>query len=340
MTREHALLAVESALSVRLPRSLLAEGALPAGVDPEALLDADGGLIQGGRMPPDTLPVSLEPSGDGLLLRFDGWGAVLEVLAWSGDGAFHPAECLPEFRSAPARSLSEARTALHSGLAAMCEVLGRNALARDLGVNAEMLAGWLRDTRLVPGPLRAALRRLSGHDDDALFRQDWTAAVTAARRTAPVRPDLAWPGLLLGYAAEGSGDALAAAAGYRAALLAESGTQALREPGQSLEQSARLAAEAWRRCAIGDREPEPTVAAALEGPAAVRAHHLAECDRLLAVGQAAPAYFEARRAGWRRHVPVDMDDVLGRMGEAAHAVGAVAHAALARLHLRAWMARR
>ena len=56
MTRERELLGVESALSVRLPRSLFAEGALPAGVDPEALLDAEAGVIHGGRMPPDTLP--------------------------------------------------------------------------------------------------------------------------------------------------------------------------------------------------------------------------------------------------------------------------------------------
>ncbi|HET6414014.1 MAG TPA: hypothetical protein VFG53_18290 [Anaeromyxobacter sp.] len=340
MARESALLAVESALSVRLPRSLFAHGARAANVDPEALLEADGGTLQGGRMPPDTLPVAIEPSGDGLLLRFDGWGEVIEVLDWSGDGAFHPTELLPEFRSAPARSLAEARAALHSGLGAMCEVLGRNALARDLGVNAEVLAGWLRDTRLVPESLRAALRRLSGRDDDALFRQDWNAAVAAARRVAPVRPDLAWPGLLAGYAAEGRGDGPTAAAGYRAVLLAESGTQAFREPGRTLEESARFAAEAWRRCAVPARDPEPMVAAALEGPAAVRAHHLAECDRLIAAGRAAEAYFEARRAGWRRHLPVDMDDVLGRMGEAAQASGAVAHAALARLHLRAWMATR
>jgi hypothetical protein len=35
-----------------------------------------------------------------------------------------------------------------------------------------------------------------------------------------------------------------------------------------------------------------------------------------------------------------MDDVLGRLGDAAEAAGSLAHAALARLHLRAWAAMR
>lgn len=340
-SREAALLRLEAALSVRLPRALYAAGAgAPAGgVDPAAILDAGSGVVQGGRMPPDTLPLSMEPGGDATLLRFDGWGAPVEVLAWRGDGSFHPAEALPDLRSPAARALADARRALHSGLQTMSEALGRNALAHDLGVTGETFAAWLRDARLVPEPHRIALRRLSGQGD-ALFRQDWAAAAAAARRIAPLRPDLAWPGAVLGYVAEGSGDAGAAVAGYTSALLADAPTLALREPGRSYEEAARLLAEDWRRCAGEGSVPGPALLAALSGAAAVRAHHLAECDRLGAGGRPAHAYEEARRAGWRRHIPVDMDDVLGRMCDAADAAGATAHAALARLHLRAWMAGR
>jgi hypothetical protein len=340
-SRDRALGRVEEALAVRLPRRLYAgDGGLPgAPLDPEALLDPASGVVQGGRMPPDTLPISLLGSGDAVLVRFDGWGAPVEVLAWGGDGSYHPAEASPEFPSAGARALAEARAALRSGLSALAEALGRNALARDLGVSGESFAGWLRDTRLVPEAQRGALRRLSGQDDPALFRQDWPRASAVARRIAALRPDLAWPGVVMGYAAEEKGDGAAAAAGYAAALLGESPTLALRDPGRSHAEAAALAAEAWQRCARSRGPPDPALSAALSGPPAVRAHHLAECDRLRRGGRPAEAYLEARRAGWRRHVPVDMDDVLGRMADAARAAGAVAHVALARLHLRAWMER-
>lgn len=337
---ERSLARVEEALSVSLPRRFFAPGAAGGAVEPEALLDPASGAIQGGRMPPDTLPFTVEASGDALLLRFDGWGAPVEVVAWRGDGSYHPADSPPELPSPAARALAQARAGLWSGLAAMAGALGRNALAHDLGVTGETFAGWLQDARLVPEPHRVALRRLSGQDDAALFRQDWAAAAAVARRIAPVRPDLAWPGVVLGYAAEGRGEGGAAAAGYAAALLGEAPTLALREPGKPHEEAARMVAEAWRRCAGGGPPGDPALAAALAGARAVRAHHLAECDRLRRQGLAAPAYEQARRAGWRRHLPVDMDDVLGRMGDAAAAAGASAHAALARLHLRAWMAGR
>jgi hypothetical protein len=341
-SRERELGRVEEALAVRLPRGLYAgeAGARNGAVDPEALLKPGSGLIQGGRMPPDTLPIAVGGNGDAALLRFDGWGAPVEVVAWHGDGSYHPAEATSELPSPAARALCEARAALRTGLLAMSETLGRNALAHDLGVSGETFAGWLLDARLVPEPHRVALRRLSGQDEAALFRQDWQAAAAVARRIGALRPDLAWPGVVLGYAAEGRGERDAAAAAYAAALLAEAPTLALREAGRSHEEAARLAADAWRRCAGGGPDPGPALSAALAGARAVRAHHLAECDRLRRQGRAAQAYDEARRAGWRRHVPVDMDDVLGRMGDTAGAAGAMAHAALARLHLRAWMAAR
>ncbi len=339
---ERSLARVEEALSVRLPRWLFAHCADGAGraVDPDALLDPGSGVVQGGRMPPDSLPVAVEASGDALLVRFDGWGAPVEAVTWRGDGSYQPAQAPPELPSPAARALAEVRAALRSGLADMAEALGRNALAHDLGVSGETFAGWLRDARLVPEPHRVALRRLSGEHDAALFGQDWPAAAAAAGRIAPVRPDLAWPGVVLGYAAEGRRDAAAAVAGYAAALSGEAPTLALRDPGTSHEEAARRVAEDWRRCAGGWPPGDAALAAALTGAGAVRAHHLAECDRLRRQGRASQAYEEARRAGWRRHVPVDMDDVLGRMSDAAAAAGASAHAALARLHLRAWMAGR
>lgn len=336
-SHERALVRVERALAVELPRSLFAPGLgqPQAGepVDPEALLEPAAGAVLGGWMLPDALPVARGEHGTALLLRFDGWGAPLECVAWSAAG-WQPVE-VGEFRSAAARALAEVRAALATGLAAVAARLGRNALAHDLGVNAEAFAAWLRDPRLVPEPTREALRRLTGQGDAALFGQDWARAGAAARRIAATRPELAWPGEVLGYHEEGQG-ALAAASGwYAAALLADAPTLAFDAgPGHPAEAAARRLAEAYARC--GGAAGDPALAAALSGPVAVRAHHLACCDALRAGGRYAQACEEARRAGWRRHQPVDMDDVLGRLAEAAEAAGARAHAALARLHLRAW----
>src|SRR5512140_797835 len=170
---ERALVRVERALSVRLPRSLFLPERAVAGapVDPEALLEPGAEVVLGGWMLPDALPVARDEAGEAVLLRFDGWGAPLELVAWSPVG-WQPVE-LGEFRSAAARGLVEARAALRSGLSAAAAALGRNALAHDLGVSPEAFASWLRDPRLVPAPAREALRRLTGKDDAALFQQDW-----------------------------------------------------------------------------------------------------------------------------------------------------------------------
>ncbi|MGC4000623.1 MAG: hypothetical protein QM767_25525 [Anaeromyxobacter sp.] len=340
--REGMLVRIERELSVRLPRALFApelEGPLGPPVEPEALLTPGAGLVQGGRMLPDALPFVRFASGDALLLRFGPTGQPLEVVAWRGDGGWHPSDAAPGFPSAPARALAEARRALRSGLARVADAVGRTALAGDLGVSLETFAGWLQDARLVPDERRAALRRLTGEDDATLFTQRWDEAAAAARRAA-LRGDLAWPGVVLGWVAEGAADAAGAGDAYAGALLADAPTL---EPGflpaRPGEPSVRMLAEAWRRCAGAARPEDPALAAALEGPRAVRTHHLAECDRLRAAGHPGAAYRAAWRAGWRRPLPADMDDVLGRLGDAAEATGAVAHAALARLHLRAWTSR-
>jgi hypothetical protein len=334
---ERALVRVERALSVRLPRGLFTPDPAVAGdpVDPEALLEPTAGVVLGGWMLPDALPVARDGAGDTLLLRFDGWGVPLELVAWT-PGGWQPVE-LGEFRSAAARALAEVRAALRTGLSTVAATLGRNALARDLGVGAEAFAAWLRDPRLVPEVTRAALRRLTGKDDAALFAQDWSRAGAQARRIAATRPELAWPGEVLGYLEEERGALRVAAGWYAAALLADAPTLFFDAgPGRPFEGAARRLAEAYSRCA-GAVAPEPALAVALDGPAAVRAHHLGRCDALRSAGRHAQASEEARRAGWRRHLPVDMDDVLGRLADAADAAGARAHGALARLHLRAWV---
>lgn len=340
---ERALAAVERELRVRIPRALFVPGGVAtwdATVDPEALLDARAGVVRGGDMLPDALPFAADPEGNHLLLRFAGDGAPLEVVEWRASGAWHPSELAPGFPSEAARLRARCADALANGLRTLAREAGEASLAHDLGVARETFSDWILDARLVPEEKKAPLRRLSGADDGALFAQDWEGAAAAAVRAAALGADLAWPGAVLGWFEEGRARTAEAAAAYAAALRAPAGTLDFAgrfgRPGES---AARVLAAAFGRCG-GEAGPDGALAAALAGPAPVRAFHLAESDRLRSAGRHGAAYAAAFRAGWHRHVPVDMDDVLGRMGDAAAAAGAAAHAALARLHLRALVASR
>jgi hypothetical protein len=342
-TRERALAVVERELHVRLPRALFAPGGhgpYDAAVEPEALLDARAGAVRGGEMLPDALPVAGDPAGNWLLLRFAPDGAPRELVEWRADGGWHPSELVEAFPSDAARLRARCAVALGNRLQTLARETGEASLAEDLGVSRDTFSDWLLDARRVPDGLRAPFRRLTGASDAALFDQDWEGAAAAALRASEARPELAWPGAVLGWYEEGRGAIAAAARAYAAALRAFAGTLDLAERfGRPGERSARVLAVAFERCG-GDAGDDATLRAAIAGPQQTRAHHLAESDRLRAAGRLLDACAAALRAGWHRHVVIDMDDVLGRLGDAAEGAGALAHAALARLHLRAWAAAR
>lgn len=341
---DRALRGVERELGVFLPRRLFAPGGFGrhgTPVDPELLLSPGGGAVRGGEHLPDALPFAEDGEGGALLLRFDGGGRPAEVVAWRADGAWHPSGEVPGFPSATASARDRVAGALDCGLARLATRGGAAGLAADLGVTAETFSDWLHDARLVPERSRAALRRLTGDDDARLFAQDWEGAAAAARRAAALGPGLAWPGAVLGWFTEGQGNAAEAAGWWAHALRAFAPTLDLAgvaaRPGE--HRVAPLAA-GWHRCAPPGSAPDPALRAALEGAGAVRAHFLAECDRASAAARFAEAWDHALRAGWQRPFAADLDDVLGRLGDAAEAMGARPRAALARLHLRAWAAAR
>jgi hypothetical protein len=339
---DRALAAVERELHVRIPRALFAPGGFPgfdAPIDPEALLAPGGGAVRGGELLPDALPFAGDGAGALLALRFDPAGAPAEVIAWRADRTWHPTGAVPGFPSDVDRLRARCEAAIASGLAAIAREAGAASLAQDLGVARETFSDWLLDARLVPEAARLRLRRLTGADDAALFVQDWEGAAAAAVRAAEQRPELAWPGAVLGWFEEARGRSREAARAYASALLAFLPTLDFAgrfvRPGEGPD---RALVGGYERCAAPPRDP--ALAAALRGAQAVRTFALAESDRHRGAGRHAEAYAAALRAGWQRHVPVDMDDVLGRLGDAAEAAGSLAHAALARLHLRAWAAMR
>jgi hypothetical protein len=339
---ERSLALLERELSVSIPRALFAPGGSGEGepIDPELLLDPRGTELRAGELLPDALPFARLPSGDELALRFDGAGRPREVIRCGPGAAWHPSDDAPALPSEPDRHRRRAAEALDTGLARLAAATGLGALAADLGATREAFAEWLLDARHVPAPTRASLRRLTGGGDAALFGQDWEGAVIAAERAAAVRPELAWPGAVRGWWAEGRAVAPEAAEAYASALRAFATTLDFAGAlfARPLQPAPESLAAAWARCQ-GEGPPGAELGAALAGPEAVRARWLAESDRARAAGRPEEAWEHALRAGWQRHRTVDMDDVLGRMLEAADLAGSRALAALARMHLRAWARR-
>ncbi|MFT3917751.1 MAG: hypothetical protein QM704_27810 [Anaeromyxobacteraceae bacterium] len=338
---ERSLGLVERELSVRLPRALWAPGALgdATAIEPESLLDPRAGVVRGGELLPDALPFARLSDGGELALRFHPSGRPAEVIRAGPGPAWHPSDAVKAFPSEADHLRRRAEDALDSGLARLARQAGAAALAADLGVTRDTFADWLRDVRLVPEPSRASLRRLTGEPDSALLVQDWDGAAWAAGRALAARPELAWPGAVLGFHAEAAGRPAEAARHYAAALLALGATLDLALPlfARPLERATEALGKAWERCREpGEPVPTPSLAAALSGPEGCREFALAECDRARAEGRHADAWALGLRAGWQRHRGVDLDDVLGRMLWAAEALHAPAWTALARHHLRAW----
>jgi hypothetical protein len=336
---ERSLALLERELSIHVPRALFARGGAGEAepIDPELLLDPGGAGLRGGVLLPDALPVARFASGEELALRFDGAGRPREVVRCGPGPQWHPATDAPAFPSEVDRHRRRAAQALDSGLARLAAATGPGALAADLGVTRETFADWLLDARLVPEPSRASLRRLTGGDESALFSQDWEGAVIAAERAGAARPELAWPGAVRGWWAEGRGHAPRASEAYASALrgFATSLDFTAALFARPLQPAPEALAAAWERC-HADAPPDPELSAALSGATAVRTRWLAESDRARGAGRPEAAWEHALRAGWQRHRTADLDDVLGRMLEAANLAGWRALAALARLHLRSW----
>jgi hypothetical protein len=333
---------LERTLHVGLPAALLERAAreIEQPADPAALLEPGGGALPAGALLPDALPLGTRTDGALLALRFDPVGAPREAIVWRhARAAWHPVDLGPALPSPAAAARDACEAALDSGLHRIARARGEAVLAAELAVPRDVLADWLLDTRSVPERYRAMLGRLAGTEGRGdLLAQDWEAAARAAG-AALRRGDLVWPGAVVGWVAEGRGDAPGAAAGFAAALggLDGTGDLALRfaRPGEPL---GRVLAQALARSHPAGAPVPDAARAALGGWAGARAAWLAASDAARAAGRHGEAWDHALRAGWHVHRASDMDDVLGRLAEIARAAGSRPREALARLHLAAWTA--
>ena len=77
---------------------------------------------------------------------------------------------------------------------------------------------WLMDTALIPTAHHERLTQIFQMPIDALLRQDWIGAARSASRVRELRPDLAWPYGILGWAAQRDGHVQEAIRMYAAGL--------------------------------------------------------------------------------------------------------------------------
>jgi hypothetical protein len=329
---------IERELGVRLPLAL-AEFEDDSGywepIDPAQVLDADSSALWGGQMLPDSIPVLNNGCGDCILARFKPNGLLREFVQWDHEGGlWRPSDFMDGPSASICAAYRDAEEALNSGLLKFClSETGTWGLADALEVPLSRVQAWVSDTSLIDPTSKKRIRKLTNMSDEALFFQDWEKAASAALSVSAARPDLAWPGTLLGRANERSGHVRAAVCWYEHSLLGLDTTSGFtddwREIGDDtpysvarlrslLDSNASLRSNAWQ-----------VPLSSLE----MRERWMERGKSSLAADQAAEAYEYFFRAGWDRLFTNGMIDVLEHLARAANAAGSRPLAALARLHL-------
>jgi hypothetical protein len=318
-----------------LERNRRGYGTFDEWIEPAEILDPESSVVWGGMMLPDAIPLLGDGSGDAILARFAPDGSFVELVKWSHEGClWHPTDVVPGLASPVAELERTAGEALTSGLKRYCREWGGARLAEVVEVPWPTLSRWLVDVEQIDLPSRARICQATSSSEDALFRLDWERAESAASAASTTRPDLAWPGAVLGRAAERRGDGTGAREWYRRSLAALQTTGAFTEawsdPGSPFAVS--------RLSALGlvppadDRHLE---ACLKSDSSAVRVAWIEAGDRHLTEGRPLLAHDCYFRAGWDWHFANDMQEVLERLLQAAEAGKSAAWAALARLHLEA-----
>lgn len=301
------------------------------------ILDSGTGVVWGGQMLPDSLPVSNTGCGDVVLLRFNPDGSLREPVEWYHEtGTWHPADLRDAYPCRVAALMWQAFEVLESPFHRFCvHDFGGWRLAEHLGMEWSQVSAWLTDTARIPASQRERLVVLASTDDgDAFFFQDWERARLLASESHELRPDLAWPGIVVGRFHERAGRWQEAADWYARSLTGFATTVALTEAWDCDAWS--FASRRLGRCLqASDSACPERVAPMIVRPdpsGAVRNYWMERGRRLLKAGDGPGAYESFYRAGWDWYFTNDMDEVLAHLVKAADLAGSKALAALARLH--------
>lgn len=327
---------VERELHISLPSSAVDQqevGEYSEPIDPAALLDPRSSTIWGGQMPPDCLPLFGNGCGDAVLARFAMDGSLHEFIEWHHEGGgWHPTDLVPGYESPTARLRRGTEQSLRSGLEKYCQEHGGGSLADALGIAWPAMMDWLADTDRIDGVSRERIRREISLPDSVLFTQDWPRAEELALQANTIRTDLAWPGVVLGRAAERRRDVTAAAAWYVQSLKGLQSTSAFTEPwnGSGRPYSATRLREVGQVAQPHDAHTRACLTFDVE---VMRKHWMDLGSMRLREGRATEAYDCFFRAGWDWFSTNDMEAVLDHLVKAADDAGSKAMGALARLHL-------
>jgi len=229
------------------------------------------------------------------------------------------------------------RASLTSGLEQKSMETGGEQIARDLSVDWAKMAEWLFDTASVPDEYREQLSRILQMPIEEIKHQDWAQATREAQRVRELRPDLAWPYAVMGWAAEREQDFLCAIADY---------TAGLRTLGSSLSCMSNVErgfVAARLSHLLGGTSGDSTTDAYLEAaltpttgatfPSPIRQFWMREAQRAESSGDYRRAYECYYAAGWDDHVFNDMDQVLDGLVRSADRAGYAALSRIARHHL-------
>jgi hypothetical protein len=226
------------------------------------------------------------------------------------------------------------RASLTSGLEKKCMEIGGGQIANELGVEWPVMATWLFDTARVPNAHREGLRRILDIPIEQIMLQDWPRASREAQRVCELRPDLAWPYAILGWAAEREMDVARAMESYVAGL------KALKT---SLEYVGnRFVPERLRHLqseSDAHNTTDPYLEAALAPitdstwPSNLRHFWMREAQNAEERGDHDRAYRCYYSAGWDDFMSDDMEQVLDGLVRSADAAGYTALSRIAKHHL-------
>jgi hypothetical protein len=310
-------------------------GSFDEPIEPAAILDPASSVVWAGMMLPDAIPICGDGCGDVILARFAADGSLREFVRWHHETcSWHPSDDVPGFAAPVAALDRQVAEALTSGLARYCREHGGEGLAQAVGVPWTTMAAWLADTDGVDLAARQRIARETSLTAEELFAQGWDRAEAAAAVASQDRIDLAWPGAVLGRAAERRGDLENAAEWYRRSLGGMQTTQSFTETWN--EPGCPFAASRLRALPAISSESDVHIRVCLKADlVAVRRHWLDAGDQRLRDGRAMEAFDCYLRAGWDWHFTNDMDVVLEHLLKAAEAAASLAWTALVGLHLEA-----
>jgi hypothetical protein len=229
------------------------------------------------------------------------------------------------------------RASLTSGLEKKCMEIGGEQIANELSVEWPVMATWLFDTARVPDAHREGLGRILDMPIEQIMLQDWPRASREAQRVRELRPDLAWPYAILGWAAEREMDVARAMESYAAGL------RALKTSLEYMPYvGSRFVAERLRhlRSESGAHNTtDPYLEAALAPitdatwPFNLRHFWMREAQNAGERGDHDRAYRCYYNAGWDDFMSNDMEQVLDGLVRSADAAGYTALSLIAKHHL-------